>query len=154
MKSVMTLCIVHQGNRVLLGIKKRGFGAGRWNGFGGKIKKGETIRRAAQREVLEEAGIAVADITPAGILEFSWRDKPDSLEVHVFCASEFTGEPHETEEMKPQWFSAAEIPFDAMWPDDRYWMPLVLADKKFRGRFVFDAADAILEYSLTEVNEI
>lgn len=26
-----------------------------------------------------------------------------------------------SEEMKPQWFRKDEIPFDTMWPDDRYW---------------------------------
>lgn len=34
---------------VLLGMKKRGFGAGKWNGFGGKVQPGETIEEAARR---------------------------------------------------------------------------------------------------------
>lgn len=42
---------------VLLGLKKRGFGTGKWNGFGGKVEPGETIRQAAIREMKEEAGI-------------------------------------------------------------------------------------------------
>ncbi|MEK7165153.1 MAG: DNA mismatch repair protein MutT, partial [Patescibacteria group bacterium] len=42
MQKVLTLCIVHQNEKVLLGMKKRGFGAGRWNGFGGKLQDGET----------------------------------------------------------------------------------------------------------------
>ncbi|KAJ1429629.1 hypothetical protein B484DRAFT_396306, partial [Ochromonadaceae sp. CCMP2298] len=33
-----------QGVReVLLGMKKRGFGAGKWNGFGGKMDPGESM---------------------------------------------------------------------------------------------------------------
>ncbi len=36
-------------DRVLLGMKKRGFGAGKWNGFGGKVDPGETIVEAAAR---------------------------------------------------------------------------------------------------------
>jgi hypothetical protein len=42
---------------VLLGLKQRGFGTGKWNGFGGKVEKGEEIRDAAVREMKEEAGI-------------------------------------------------------------------------------------------------
>ncbi len=34
---------------MLLGLKKRGFGAGKWNGFGGKVNPGEDIVDAALR---------------------------------------------------------------------------------------------------------
>ena len=44
-----TLVLVVQPERVLLGMKKRGFGAGRWNGFGGKVEEGETIEDGAKR---------------------------------------------------------------------------------------------------------
>ncbi len=47
-------------------------------------------------------------------------------------------EPQETEEMRPQWFSIDEIPFDEMWPDDRYWFPWFLKQQKFHGKFSFD----------------
>jgi hypothetical protein len=40
----LTLCMVHQDNKLLLGMKKRGFGEGRWNGFGGKLGDEKTER--------------------------------------------------------------------------------------------------------------
>ena len=46
---VLTLVLIRESTRVLLGMKKRGFGQGRWNGFGGKVEKGETILQAAVR---------------------------------------------------------------------------------------------------------
>lgn len=46
---LLTLVLVVQPGRVLLGMKKRGFGAGKWNGFGGKVQPGETIEEAARR---------------------------------------------------------------------------------------------------------
>ena len=49
MKKLLTLVLVTRPNQVLLGMKKRGFGMGRWNGFGGKVEKGETILEAAKR---------------------------------------------------------------------------------------------------------
>ena len=46
-----TLVLVIEGNKILLGLKKRGFGVGWWNGFGGKINNEETIEEAAKRLV-------------------------------------------------------------------------------------------------------
>ena len=46
---LLTLLFVLKPGKVLLGYKKRGFGADRWNGFGGKVQQGETIEEAAIR---------------------------------------------------------------------------------------------------------
>jgi 8-oxo-dGTP diphosphatase / 2-hydroxy-dATP diphosphatase len=154
MKKILTLCIIHKDGKVLLGMKKRGFGQGRWNGFGGKIHNGETIEEAAKREVLEESGINVLSMEKMGIIEFEFQGNPEILEVHIFRAENFSGEPAETEEMKPQWFEINEIPFDEMWQDDKYWLPLFLEGKKFKGRFLFDKKDKILDYDLKEVEAL
>lgn len=148
MKKILTLCIVHENSRVLLGLKKRGFGMGRWNGFGGKLHDGETIEEAARRELTEEAGITALDLNKLGVLEFSWEGKPEIFEMHIFKANEFSGEPKESEEMRPQWFDTDHIPFDLMWSDDRYWMQMFLENKKFKGRFLFGENDVVLEHSL------
>lgn len=147
----MTLCIVHKHPRVLLGMKKRGFGAGRWNGFGGKVVAGETIEEAAVREVKEEAGIDIGELNKRGVIEFEFQGNPETLEVHVFKADNFSGEPVETEEMKPQWFHVDEVPLNDMWPDDKYWLPLFLAGKRFKGNILFDKSHTILEKEIEEL---
>ncbi len=154
MKKLLTLCIIHQHPRVLLGMKKRGFGEGRWNGFGGKVAPGESIEDAARRELHEEAGIHVADLEKYGIVEFEFDGNPEILEVHIFRAEDFAGEPSESEEMKPQWFYIDEIPFREMWPDDVYWIPMFLSGRKFKGKFLFGEGDAILKHELAEVSEL
>ncbi len=138
MKRILTLCIVHQHPRVLLGMKKRGFGTGRWNGFGGKVEEDESVEGAARREMKEEVGIVPTKMTRVGVLDFSFDSDPKELEVHVFRVTEFSGEPHETEEMKPQWFEVDNIPFDNMWHSDTLWLPLLLEGKSFRGAFHYD----------------
>ncbi len=150
----LTLVMVHRAPHILLGMKKRGFGAGRWNGFGGKLEQGEALEDAARRELREEAGVEVATLEPAGVLTFAFTADPTLLEVHVFRATDVVGEPRETDEMRPQWFRTDEIPFDDMWPDDRLWVPLMLKGKRFRGSFLFGEGDAIIESSLTEVVEL
>ena len=160
MKKILTLLIIHKDDKVLLGLKKRGFGMGKWNGFGGKVDKGETIEEAAKRELFEEAGLAVNDMEKAGVLDFEWASfakasagqagPSEVWEVNIFKATDFSGEPQETEEMKPQWFLVNEIPFEKMWADDKYWFPLFFAGKKFTGKFVFDGKNNIIEHQLHE----
>jgi 8-oxo-dGTP diphosphatase/2-hydroxy-dATP diphosphatase len=138
MMKQLTLTIVYKNKKVLLGLKKRGFGVGRWNGFGGKVEDGETIREAAIRELQEESGVIAQEIEEIGILDFEFESDPKILQVHIFRVTDFGQEPVETEEMKPQWFDIDKIPFDSMWSDDIYWMPYLLDSKKFEGKFLFD----------------
>jgi len=160
MKRILTLCIVHQHPRVLLGMKKKGFGKGWWNGFGGKVEDEESIEEATKRETKEEAGINVEDLNKIGIIEFRFSNYQEILEVHLFKSERFSGELIESEEMSPKWFHVDKIPFDKMWPDDIFWMPLFLSDKKFRAKFLFsgppyqDYGSKILEKELVEVDII
>lgn len=150
-KKVFTLAIVRDGERVLLGRKKRKHGAGFWNGFGGGVEEGESIEDAARRECTEEVCITPQQMARRGVLHFHYPDRPlgaDEHEVHVFEVASFTGKPQETDEMAPQWFAIEDIPYDAMWSDDKLWLPLLLAGKQFRGTFVFDADKQIVDYSL------
>jgi 8-oxo-dGTP diphosphatase/2-hydroxy-dATP diphosphatase len=156
MKKVTTLCIIHQHPRILLGMKKRGFGVGRWNGFGGKVMADETIEDAAKRELKEEAGIDVENLEKVGLMDFEFQGNPEIIEVNVFKSVNFSGNITESEEMKPQWFNVDEIPFKEMWPDDTFWMPLFLSGKKFKGKFLFgkEKDNTILEKELTEVDAV
>jgi len=138
-------------------MKRRGFGAGKWNGFGGKVNEDETIEEAARREIKEEAGINVGNLEKLGFISFEFRGDPKLLHVHIFKAGDFEGEPRETEEMTPRWYNINEIPFDKMWPDDRYWFPFFLEGKKFKGKFLFEGTDEnpkVLEQDLRAVESL
>lgn len=127
-------------------MKKRGFGAGRWNGTGGKVEKGEGVAEAAARETQEEIGVRVGKLKKAAELEFNFKHNPawDQL-VHVYLCEEWTGEPRESEEMAPKWFGVKEIPFQEMWVDDPHWLPLVLEGKKVKASFTFGEGDSLLD---------
>lgn len=138
MKKVLTLGMVCEEGRVLLGMKKRGFGEGRWNGFGGKLEEGESIEAALIREMEEEVGLTPTAYSKVGILTFSFESEPKVLEVHIFRVDAYEGEPTESEEMQPRWFSFAEVPFDRMWADDSHWFPYLQSGECFEGAFLFD----------------
>ena len=132
-----TLCFVIQDGQILLIEKKRGLGAGKVNGPGGRIEKGETAEQAAIRETQEEVGITPTGVKWAGELRFQFRDGY-SLHCTVYRASGWEGELVETAEAKPFWVRTGQIPYDRMWADDEQWMPRLLAGEKFRGWFEFD----------------
>ncbi len=154
MNKLLTLCLVTKDTDVLLAMKKRGFGAGRWNGFGGKVKEGESIEDAAIRETREEASIEVTDLQKVGIFEFKFEGDPKTLEAHVFTTSSYSGEPTESEEMKPQWFSIVAVPYQDMWPGDVLWMPKVLEGKKIKGSYLFGPNDRVLKHEQQEVESL
>jgi len=138
-----TLLFVVRDERILLIRKKRGLGAGKINGPGGKIDAGESPLVAAIREVQEEIGVTPERVEQHGEILFQFTDGL-ALEGFVFLARDCTGSPRETDEATPLWTPVDRIPYARMWADDVSWMPMLLAGEKFRGRALFDA-DALLD---------
>jgi len=149
----VTLAFIIKWNDILLAMKKRGFGAGLWNGYGGKLKDGESIYDAAKREVKEEIDIDVKSMKKVGVLNLYFEgDDPDwNQQVHVFLIQKYNGEPKESEEMLPKWFKINEIPYDKMWEDDKFWLPKVIEGHSVYGRFLF-GADNKLKEKLVELD--
>ncbi|KAI9473096.1 hypothetical protein H4R22_003426 [Coemansia sp. RSA 1290] len=134
-----TLIFPLDKTRVLLGMKKRGFGSNKFNGFGGKVEPHETVEQGAIRELQEESGLCAQSVDSCGLLFFYFEDSPVVMEVHVFVAREYVGEVQETEEMRPQWFDFHNMPFEQMWADDPRWWPYLLKGQRFAGQFWFKA---------------
>jgi len=140
---------------ICLALKKRGFGVNRWNGVGGKTEENESVEETAIRETEEEIGVNATDIRKVAEISFYFPHNPawDQL-VHIYFSENWQGEPKETEEARPAWFSPKELPFENMWPDDAYWMPEVLAGKLLKGSFTFKENDIIEKRELNIVEEI
>lgn len=132
-----SLCFIIRDGRVLLIHKKRGLGAGKVNGPGGRLEPGETPEQAARRETREEVGLAPTGLERAGELWFQFVDGY-ALHCTVFTASGADGALVETPEAKPFWTETSAVPYDDMWTDDRHWIPWMLARKPFVGRFHYD----------------
>ena len=126
-----TLCLLLKDKQILLAMKKRGFGVGKWNGVGGKVQVDEQIVDAIIRETKEEIGVDIINPHKVGVFHFIFPYKPDwNQDVHLFLAKEWNGAPEESEEMMPKWFDLKDIPYNEMWDDDRIWLPLILKGEK------------------------
>lgn len=155
-KKVLTLSYPLTAREILLGYKKRGFGEGKWNGFGGKVHDGETIQAAAVRELKEEAELTGTEdgLQKVAIQNFFFPDGAH-LEVHTFFLRVWQGEPCETDEMRPAWFSYDTIPYDRMWVDDIHWLPRALSGEKLIGDVSFDeSGDVILSMEWKSVESL
>jgi 8-oxo-dGTP diphosphatase/2-hydroxy-dATP diphosphatase len=148
--------------RVLLGYKKRGFGQGKYNGFGGKLEPGESVLDGALREMEEESGLSVEvkRASYVGHIYFEFEEKEELMSVHILRA--ITNENDaldaiETEEMRPQWFNYSQeadpLPWNEMWIDDKYWLPYVLQGKVFQAHFLFRGHDEIVSHVIHEVDD-
>lgn len=155
-----TVTFLLREQEVLLGLKKRGFGAGYYTGIGGKVEEKDrtskeqhflsVVKNGAIREIEEEIGVEVSpeQLQSRGVLRFYFphvRDESWNQEVHVFIASAWQGEPGPIEdalgtvEIVPQWFKRTEVPFRQMWDDAHYWLPAILEGKSIEAEFVIDA---------------
>ncbi len=137
---------------ILLGYKKRGFGMGKYGGFGGKLQDGETLPQAALRELHEESGLLVdpADLLALGVLNFVFPYKPVwDQTVHLFTTQKYWGVPTESEEMRPEWFNPALLPLEQMWDDTKFWMPYVLSSQPIEASFILDQDnETVKKYSI------
>jgi 8-oxo-dGTP pyrophosphatase MutT (NUDIX family) len=140
-----TLVIVteHARRRILLGHKQRGFGAGFYNSFGGKLEDGEELNESAARELQEETGIVASpdEFMRVGILHFWFADSDTAMIVHVFYMDITTTTSTTTtskyvnpstirpcDEIIPQWFDDySDIPLHNMFADDSIWLTRLLS---------------------------
>lgn len=135
-----TLLFLERKEELLLAMKKRGFGEGKWNGVGGKVEAGETPEEGAVREANEEIGVTIDphSLTKVAEIKFRFDGKPEeNILCHVYTAFKWEGEPVETEEMRPQWFTKETIPFDTMWAADRHWLSKMLLGEKRKWEITF-----------------
>mgnify|MGYP001464149744 CR=1 FL=1 len=141
-----TLMFVIKDEQILLIRKKRGLGAGKINGPGGRLEASESPEECAIRETREELIINPINVEFAGELFFHAEDMP-RIHGFVFTATDYEGTPTETEEAIPLWFNIDEIPYGEMWEDDRHWLPQIIEGLRVDAWFTF-AAESLLDYKV------
>ena len=150
-----TLLFVRKDDQILLAMKKRSFGEGKWNGVGGKLDPRETFEQSMLRETREEIDVIPMHYWKVAEHDFHEFHKGEAsrMLVHVYFCDEWQREPVESEEMRPQWFSVKDIPYADMWPDDEYWLPQVLSGNKVIAEFHIDENDVITQHDVKVVEK-
>lgn len=143
------LCFIRDTHQIMLIHKKTGLGTGKVNAPGGRIEPGEAAVDATIRECQEEIGLTPLNPYKVGELFFIFTDGY-SLHGTVFFSDSFTGTPIQTIEADPFWCPLDAIPYDEMWEDDIYWLPLALSGRCFKAYFIFDG-DRMLSRRVEEV---
>ena len=153
---LVTLLFLRREGQILLAMKKRGFGMGKWNGVGGKAEPGETARQAIIRECQEEIGVTPISPQLVGkILFLASDDATFGHDARIFVADHWEGEPTETEEMRPAWFRVDQIPYKSMWSDDQYWLPALLENKLFEATITLSlATEELTSHELRLVTQL
>jgi len=115
--------LVLEGDRILL-VKRaaRLIEGGKWGLVGGFVDRDETIRQAAAREIMEETGYEVTDMTLFRIINDPNRrgeDRQNIAFVHLCAAGRRTGTPDQ-ESTEVRWFPLSALPEEREFAFDHY----------------------------------
>lgn len=108
------------------------------------------------RECKEEIGVTPTIYEKVGYLSFDeyYKGNHELVAFHLYIATKWEGTIIESDEMKPEWFKIDEIPYDKMFADDKYWLPIILQGKKIIAHFDFDEEWNIISKKIEEVENI
>jgi len=134
-------------------MKKKAFGKGYWNGFGGKLRRGETIEESIRREVKEESGLVVREAEKMGVVHCIFKGTPMVVRLHIFKITSFSGQPVESNEMLPKWFNIKQAPIEQMWPGDKKWIKTFLSGEKFEGNIIYGKNNKVISSKIVRVKE-
>lgn len=136
-----TICFLVRDNHIFLANKRRGFGAGFLNGYGGKKQpEDRSIEYTAVRELAEEGGVITSPekLEKVAVIDF-FEGETHIFECHIFFCRDWQGEFVETEEMEaPTPHDISNPPYERMWDADRVWLPLVCSGQKIRARSYYN----------------
>jgi 8-oxo-dGTP diphosphatase len=124
-----TLCFITHGDDVLLlrGASNKRLWAGKYNGVGGHVERGEDIYHSVQREVREETGLSVADCRLRVVATIDAGDPRQGVLILVFSARAPHRQTDPSAEGTLEWWPRTRLPTENMVEDLPLLLPRVLA---------------------------
>lgn len=128
-----TLCYIERGGAYLMlhRVRKSGdINLGKWIGVGGHFEEGESPEDCLVREVREETGLRLTAWRFRGIVTFTGEGLETEY-MHLFTASEFTGELTDCDEGELAWVPLEEVRNLELWEGDRTFLRLLREEEPF-----------------------
>lgn len=135
-----TLCYIRKDQHTLMmhRVKKENdMHAGKWNGLGGKLELGETPEECAIREIWEESGLIVKNLSLKGIITFPGFSNDEDWYTFLFVVDKFEGEMIDSPEGYLKWIPNDELLNLNLWPGDLVFIPWLEQPEFFSGKFVY-----------------
>jgi len=135
-----TLCYVRASDKTLMlhrTKKENDMHAGKWNGLGGKLERGETPEECAIREIREESGLLVRNPRLRGVLTFPQFSQGEDWYAFVFTATEFSGTLIDSPEGVLAWIDDDKLLDLNLWPGDRIFLRWLEQDRFFSAKFEY-----------------
>jgi len=123
--------------------KENDMHAGKWNGLGGKLEPGETPEECAIREIYEESGLKVKNLTLKGIITFPGFYDQEDWYTFLFMINDFEGQLIDSPEGHLQWIPDHHLLDLNLWPGDRIFIPWLEQPAFFSGKFVYQEGQLI-----------
>ena len=129
-----TLCHIEKDGKYLMihrVKKKNDANKDKWLGVGGKFEYGESPFDSARREVYEECGVRVTDLSYRGIVTFVSNEYGTEY-MHLFTATKYEGElKTDCDEGDLEWVDKTKIESLPIWEGDKIFFKLLDSEKKF-----------------------
>ncbi|MEV6967750.1 8-oxo-dGTP diphosphatase [Hamadaea sp. NPDC051192] len=115
---------------------------GKYLSLGGHVEPDEDVLSCARREVQEESGLSITDVTLRGTVLWTGfgRDRANVL-CFIFRADAFRGTAHDgNEEGTLEWVPVNDLASLPLWDSDHLWLPMVFDqhDSPFHGVMPYD----------------
>jgi 8-oxo-dGTP diphosphatase len=117
--------------------KANDYHQGKWNGLGGKFEQGESPEDCAIREIKEESGLIVKNLTMKGFITFPMFDEKEDWHVFLFVVDEFEGELIESPEGKLEWVPNDKLLELNLWEGDKIFIPWLFQNRFFSAKFIY-----------------